>query len=1364
MERIEGLTIDLALDSTRLNRGLTGLKDKLKTVNSEMKANLSAFSRADNSIAKHETKLNGLQRKLEVQKEVVKGAREHYQKMVQEYGEGSKKADAAARSYNNQVSALNNLERNVNETRDALEHLREEQRIQESSWGRMGQRLEETGNRLTKIGDKMKTIGKNMSMYVTAPIVGVGGLAVKTGIEFEEGMSKVAAVSGATGDDLKALEKQARDLGAATQFSAKEAADGMQYLALAGFKTKDIMAAMPGMLDLAAAGSLDLGRAADIVSDTMQAMGLSADKAGHASDVFAYAQANANTNVEQMGEALKYSAPAAHAFGWSLEETSAATMALANSGLKGSIAGQAFASSLTRLAKPTEKMGKLWASTNSEFFDAEGNLKSMPELVKELENATKDMTQEQRAGYLATTFGAEAYKHWVILLEAGSDELGNMTKNLENSDGAASKMAKTMNDNAKGDIKTFYSALQELGIQIYDIVQPALRSIIQTLTGVTQWVQKLSPKLKLTIAIFAGIVAAIGPLLVIGGLFVGFLGNVALGLSRLFPSIERAGGLLKWLRLGLMALTGPVGIVIGVVTLLSIGFIALYKKSETFRNGVHNLIGKLKELGGKVLEGLKTALGAVVSFFKDQLDVLKQFWKENGDVIIQAVKNIGSVISAVFKAIWKVIKFIMPAVLAIIKSIWGNIKGVITGALDVIMGLVKVFAGLFTGDFSKMWEGVKQLFSGALEFIWNFMQLMFWGKMLKGILSLGKLLVNAFKSMWSGIKNIFSTVIKWVVDFVKNRFTAMRNNVNTITKGIKNVISTIWNGIWSFFKTIIKAIYDFIRGRFTAVRDTIKTIFTTVRSTTQTIWNGIKDKIINPVKNTVSSIKTRFTDMKNQITSIFTSIRTKVSEIIGKMVETVKGMPKRMGDGLKKTAGKIGDGIKAVANKMTETLGKGVNGVIGGVNWVLDKVGVSSKISEWKIPQYAKGTDGHPGGLAIVGDGKGSNAGQELIQTPDGKQFLSPDKPSLVNLPKGTHVLSATMTRKLLDIPQYGWGTLKEVWNKGKKAVTKIKDSALDVWQYISNPSKLFNKALKLLGVETPSMPGILEGVGTGTFSKVKESMKDYLKNKIEDFSSVPAAGTGVQKWAGVASRALAMTGQYSKSNLERLLYQMQTESGGNPRAINLWDINAKNGTPSKGLMQVIDPTFKAYAMSGYNKDIYDPLSNIIASIRYAVSRYGSLAKAYRGVGYATGGLIKNEGLYRLAEGGFPEWVIPTDPSRRTDAMKLLALAGKDIGNKRPNQLKTPSYGSMEDSIDIVTIIRLLQEQVQLLTTIAKDSDSSQPNDSIQTVSLLTRIALAIEAGQSIQIGGKEIAKVTAKDTDKFLNGISDRRKAAWGG
>ncbi|MGW6384184.1 hypothetical protein ACWF6R_24255, partial [Peribacillus butanolivorans] len=845
----------------------------------------------------------------------------------------------------------------------------------------------------------------------------------------------------------------------------------------------------------------------------------------------------------------------------------------------------------------------------------------------------------------------------------------------------------------------------------YDSLSPSVQNIIK----------------KVAIAGTA-ITVGLGPVLTGLGMFGGFIAKISTGLGVLFTTIAKAGGLLKWLRLGMVALTGPVGLVIGAIALLVTGFILLYKNSETFRNAVQSLLAKIKDLAQSALKAIKPAIQAIIKFFKDQLATLQKFWDENGQVIMDALSNIGKVIQIVFTAIVKVIQFAMPLVLSIIKSVWGNIKGVISGVLNVIMGLVKVFSGLFTGDFAKMWEGIKQVFSGALQFIWNYVQLMFWGKMLKGILSLGKLMVNAFKGMWGSIKSVFSTVIKWIVDFVKNRFTSMKNTVNTITTTLKNLISTIWNGILNFFKLVIKSIVDLVKNRFTTLKNTINTIFSGISNLTKTIWNAIKDSIYTPIKNAVTNTISRFTNLKSRISDIFGTIKKNIKGYVSDMVETVKGMPQRMSDGLKKTGGKIKDGVISVSNKMVSGLGSGVNGVITGVNWVMGKVGIKKKnqLDPWNVPQYAQGTDGHPGGPAIVGDGGMS----ELISFPNGKFALSPATDTLVNLPRATSVMSGPDTKLFLDsIPAYkdgeGWLTqlkkgASDAWDATKKGAKKVKDTGVDIWQYASNPSKLLDLSMKTLGITAPTGTDVLGQIAKGGFTKVKKSAVDFVKDQMQDLfgegGSAAPAGKGVERWRSVILKAAAsMKESVTPAEVNGILAQIKRESTGNEKIVQssaVWDVNTAAGNPARGLLQYIPQTFNAYKMKGHN-NIYSGYDQLLAFFNNKTWRrdlpYGKRGWGPRGGRkFETGGFVKNEGLYNLAEGGWPEWVIPTDPSRRTDAMKLLALAGKSIdgGNKRPNQLPNVGTGGSEGNNVLQKLLEATLEQTQvLLQLLSKETD-----------------------------------------------------------
>ncbi|MFD1350141.1 tape measure protein [Oceanobacillus caeni] len=932
--------------------------------------------------------------------------------------------------------------------------------------------------------------------------------------------------------------------------------------------------------------------------------------------------------------------------------------------------------------------------------------------------------------------------------------------------------------------------------------------VVDKVQSAIQWFANLSKSQQSMIMKFGAVALAAGPILVVLGTLGGIIGKLSAGLGTLITPLSKAKGAFGLLsttaadgtkKVGLLSrtftlLTGPVGITIGIIAALVTGFITAYKKSETFRNFVDKLKDAFVNAYEKIKEFLTTnetllgfidnikkgfeilrkkvseAIKAIVDFFQDKIAEMRSFWDSEGSSFLKAFSNI---FSGIRKVTEPVIKFIVSliqkslpvittvfsvtfkAAYEIVKSIWQNIRGVIDGGLKIIMGLIRVFSGIFTGDFSKMWQGIKDIFSGAIQFIWNFVQLMFWGKLLKGVVGFVKGFSKPIGAMWTSIKDLFSRVINWIVEFVKNsftkmkdtiakissgiqkgldtawnfilniikkvvqtivnfvknRFTTMKNGITTIFNAISKFISTVWNAILSFFKTVIKAIVDFVKSRFTTLKNNVTTIFNAVKKFITNVWNAIYSFFKTVIKSIVDFVKNRFTSLYNNTKSIFTNVwnfikdiwskvynntKNSVSNIFNKVrdtwnnlksktteifkgirdgikqkfddiVDAAKKLPKRIGDGIGNMASKVTDGVNKVVNKLASKLGDGVNGVIGGINWVLKRIGVDEKnhIDEWPVPKYKKGTKGHPGGLAVVGDGGQS----ELIQTPDGEMMLSPNTDTLLNLPKGTAVLSGDKTKKFLsNVPMYakGIGDIGISVAKGvKKAGKKVAEWTGNVWSYIKEPKKLLNVALKALGVEMPKGGNFIGDIAKAGFSMVKDKAVGFIKDKMENLfggGDIPnVSGSGVQRWAGIARQALMMTNQYTEANLKRLLYQMKTESGGNPKAINLWDINAKRGIPSKGLMQVIDPTFQAYKMPGFN-NIWNPLDNILASIRYAVSRYGSLARAYRGVGYADGGIVDTKQLAWIAEGGWAESIISHDPSKRVRQQRIWQETGDRLG------------------------------------------------------------------------------------------------------
>lgn len=718
-------------------------------------------------------------------------------------------------------------------------------------------RAEQHGQRTTGILNRgFSSVGRmagSMGAAVGTSAIAIGGMAgmalgagaalvgiVSAGANFEQIMSKVAAVSGASGSEMKQLEAQAKELGATTQFSATQAGEGMMYLAQAGFKTGDIMKAMPGMLDLAAAGALDLGTAADIASNIMSGFGLSADKATHTADVLALAASNSNTNVTQMGEAMKYAAGTAHTVGFSMEETSAAIMAMANSGLQGSVAGQAFATSLGRLAKPTKEMRKVMDELNLSFFDQQGKIKPLPTIIKELEDKTGSMTNQQKSATLTTLFGAEAYKNWAALMQEGSEKLEKNTKALEKADGAAAKMAKTMNDNLKGKWIEFTSALEGLAITIFTLIAPALAAIVLGLTQVVRWVDGTIKRFVdlnnyigniqlITKAIQDFWLAASGDRnAMIEGYDIltklGFSANSIQFIQETTAAVQYGVETMKAL------VSGDWGAASNLLDKLGfspeqkadiIMFVQdVHAQLSSFIENVQSLISAaapvimgiigatwdfIKGVFNTIAPYLMPLLTDVMSFVNGIIEKIAAFWKENGDQIVQAVKN-------AFDLIKGIIEFVMPVVLFIIEDVWGNIKGVINGALDIILGTIKLFSSLLTGDWTGVWDAIKQILSGAWEFIWNFIQIWGVGKVLGIIGKIGSKMKGLFGEAWEGVKKVFSDMFEGIFKSSGDTLTVIKEVFGKVKDAIATPFKNAWEGVMEWIDKIKKGVSNMFSG------------------------------------------------------------------------------------------------------------------------------------------------------------------------------------------------------------------------------------------------------------------------------------------------------------------------------------------------------------------------------------------------------------------------------------------------------------------------------------------------------------------------------------------------------------------------
>lgn len=582
---------------------------------------------------------------------------------------------------------------------------------------------------------------------------------------------------------------------------------------------------------------------------------------------------------------------------------------------------------------------------------------------------------------------------------------------------------------------------------------------------------------------------------------------------------------------------------------------------------LNNVKLAMAEFGSAISEAVAPILEALVPIIQK---VAKWFSSLSGTskTIIVVIGGIAMVISALLPILAVVAGGIAVAggAMAFLTGVLLPVAGIIAGIIAVVAAVVAVIKnwGDITDWLSEKWSAFKDWMSG----LWDSIS-------------------EKIQEVWNGIKDFFADIWQQIYNVIEGPLKFIEGTIGAVMYAIYAVIYTVWEVI----KFALEKAWKWIS-------DTASAVFVPVANFFSDIWNGIKD--------TAAGI---WNSIKGVLGGIWDSIKEKAMDAFSSVWKFIK-------DGFNNLRDTLGGIVKGIANAIVKPIGGAVNGVINGVNWVLDKVGSDKQFALWEVPKFARGTGGVPKDtLGIVNDQKGSTY-KEMIVPPHGKPFIPEGRDVVLPLEKGTKIMPANQTKSFLEeLPHFANGIgdfFGGIWDT-------VKDFTGNVWDYITHPSKIVQIAIdKFTDLSGAFEPWI--SVAKGAVSTVFDSVVGFVKGIFDTQSHVnynPSAG--VEQWRTLATRALQMTGQYSEANLERLLYQMQTESGGNPNAINNWDINAVNGTPSKGLMQVIDPTFRAYAMPGYDKNIYDPLSNMLASIRYAVSRYGSLAAAYRGVGYENG-------------------------------------------------------------------------------------------------------------------------------------------------
>lgn len=803
------------------------------------------------------------------QEDTLQQLKQRYVDVATEQGETSDEARELARRIQDLSSELHENKTKLSDAEYAADKLDNSLEEVESS-------AKKADDGFTMFKATLANLAADAIMRAVDGIKNLAGNVIELGQNFTSTMSEVSAISGATGEDFEKLEACAREYGATTVFSASNAAEALKYMSLAGWDADQSTSALGGVLNLAAASGMELGAASDMVTDYLSAFAMEAGDAAYFADLLSYAQSHSNTTAEALGEAYKNCAANLNAAGQDVETVTSLLEGMANQGYKGSEAGTAMAAIMRDITNGMKDGAIKIGETSVAVMDAQGNFRDLTDILTEVEAATNGMGDAERAVALSSTFTADSTKGLNLILNEGMDKIAGYEEELRGASGSAEEMANIMNDNLSGDVAAMNSAFEELGLKIYDALESKLRAGVQFITNgvipAIEWLGGHIPEVTIAVSGLGAVIAAMN------------WGTIS-------SKIAMVKGALVKLAAALGGVSLPAIAIIAVITAVALAFTNLWKNNEEFRNKITAIWDGIKTKFDEFGQGIVDRLNALGFEFEDITEVMKAVWD-----------GFCEVLAPIFEGVFQ------------------QISNILNEALDILTGLFDIFAGIFTGDWDMVWQGVQEVF-GA---VWDFVVATF-ENWISTFTSLADTVLGWFgtdwETVWTNVKTFFS-----------DTWNAISSFFSGILTGIKTFFTDTWNAIVSFFSGILSGIYSSVTGTMTEIHDTFTNIWDSITGFLSGAWETIKNIVavgIMAVKEIISAafqiitLPFRFIweNCKDTVLSIWETIKS----AIGEKIDAVKEKITTVTTAISNVASAAWNAISSTASSLWE----GIKGTIG---------------------------------------------------------------------------------------------------------------------------------------------------------------------------------------------------------------------------------------------------------------------------------------------------------------------------------------------------------------------------------------------------------------------------------------------------